>query len=199
MTKILKGYVLINTDVGQEKDVMASLEELPGVKEVHLLAGEFDVLAELELETKLGPINLVNPDEKVIAFVTEKMRKVPGIRRTRTVIPVAGSSEEKDQVEETEKTRKGFVFIETKPGKETKVTNELMKIPEVHEVHLITGSKDLLAVVWVQKYIYPYQAEIMAIVTNQIQKINGIVRTDTCISEQANRASAVPQVAVQRS
>ena len=185
MTKLLKGYVLINATVGREKDVMKSLQELPGVKEIHLLAGEFDVLAELEFKTKLAPLQLFNSDEQIMAFITEKVRKVPGITRTRTVIPIAGNSEEKEQVEEKGKTRKGFVFVETTSGRESKVTKELIKIPEVREVHLITGSKDLLAVVWVQKYIYPYQAEIMEIVTNKIQKVKGIVRTDTFISEEA--------------
>lgn len=194
MTKIMKAYVLINTTVGREKEIMNGLEELSGVKQVHLLAGEYDVLAELELHVKLDPIHLYNTDEEIMTLVTEKIRKVPGITGTRTVIPVAGSSQSKN-LTETEKTRKGFVFVQTTTGKENKVTQELIKLPEVHEVHLITGSQDLLAEVWVERYISPYQAGIMSIVTDKIQKIKEISHTETYISEQIQNRAQLQAVA----
>lgn len=197
MARIVKGYVLINTAVGQEKDVMNNLMELPEVKEVHLLAGDFDVLAELECETILEPIHLANADEQLVAFVTEKVRKVSGITRTRTVIPVVGRSEQKEYIDGTGKAKKGFVFVGTSPGKESKVTKELLKIPEVQQVHLIPGNNDLLAVVWVQRYVYAYQDSITSIVIDEIQKIKGIERTETYIPEET-RTKPHLQVAMAR-
>ena len=64
------------------------------------------------------------------------------------------------------------------------VVNELKKIPEILECHYTTGDWSVLA-----KLICKDNEDLMIILTNKIQKIEGVSRTETYISlnQQINR------------
>jgi Lrp/AsnC family transcriptional regulator for asnA, asnC and gidA len=68
------------------------------------------------------------------------------------------------------------------------VVNELKKIPEILECHYTTGDWSILA-----KLICKDNEDLMKILTNKIQKIEGVSRTETYISldQQINRQISI--------
>ncbi|PSN82983.1 AsnC family transcriptional regulator [Candidatus Marsarchaeota G2 archaeon ECH_B_SAG-F08] len=71
-------YVLINTEIGSEDEVLAQLKQIPMVKEAHLVYGVYDVVALVEA-----------PDlDKLKEVVTWKIRKLEKVRSTLTMIIV---------------------------------------------------------------------------------------------------------------
>jgi DNA-binding Lrp family transcriptional regulator len=67
-----------------------------------------------------------------------------------------------------------FILISTKPRKEHEVYNELMKIPEILELHPLFGDYDLIARVEV-----PDLDALSELVVHKIRAIDGISDTKT--------------------
>jgi len=67
-----KAFVLIETVVGRNQDVVAALKQLEGVKSVDTVTGPYDVIATIEEET-LNDIG---------ELVTAKIHPITGISRT---------------------------------------------------------------------------------------------------------------------
>lgn len=72
-------YVLINTLPGMEKQVLEEIAQLPGVVSVEGVYGEFDLIVRLEV-----------PVGNSVDFVINKIRKVSGIKSTRTISTIDG-------------------------------------------------------------------------------------------------------------
>ena len=49
-----KAYVLLNTEIGSEKEVLNALEKIPEVKEAHRLYGVYDIIVRVESDTMLN-------------------------------------------------------------------------------------------------------------------------------------------------
>ncbi|MFB6353416.1 MAG: Lrp/AsnC ligand binding domain-containing protein [Halobacteriales archaeon] len=47
---MVRAVVLAKTEAGQSEDAVAAVREVDGVTEAHVVAGEFDVIAEVEAE-----------------------------------------------------------------------------------------------------------------------------------------------------
>ena len=73
-----KAFVLIETAVRKAKEVVASLEQLEGIKSVDMVTGPYDIIATIEAET-LNNIGDV---------VTGKIHAIDGISRTVTCLVV---------------------------------------------------------------------------------------------------------------
>ena len=73
-----KAYVLIETAVGKTKDVLKSLRQVKGVREVDAVTGEYDIVAVIEAE------NLNSIGE----LVTGNIHTIGGIQRTTTYLSV---------------------------------------------------------------------------------------------------------------
>ena len=69
------GFVLINAAPVHEHEVYTRVSKVPEIAEVHLLFGEFDLIAKIEVEDfeKLGDI------------VVEKIRSIKGVTDTKTL------------------------------------------------------------------------------------------------------------------
>lgn len=74
-------FVLVSVDYGaanqvNQKAVAESIAKLPGVQEVHILAGDWDIL--------------VKAKEKNVksagSFVTERLRKIKGVEKTSSIV-----------------------------------------------------------------------------------------------------------------
>jgi DNA-binding Lrp family transcriptional regulator len=78
-----KAFVLIKTDPGKEREVADRLNRLPEVKEVHIITGEWDILAVVETEREL----VLPTDEKVLELVMDKITTLPYLQDTNTMIP----------------------------------------------------------------------------------------------------------------
>ncbi len=73
-----KAYVLIETAVGRNREVIASLKKLKGVSSVDLVTGPYDLIAIVEAETL----------SEVGDIVTAKIHPIAGISRTITCLVI---------------------------------------------------------------------------------------------------------------
>lgn len=71
-----RAYVLIETTVGKNRDVIAALKRLKGVSGVDMVTGPFDLIATVESES-LAEVGDV---------VTAKIHPIAGITRTVTCL-----------------------------------------------------------------------------------------------------------------
>jgi len=73
-----KAFILIETAIGKNKEVVNALSKLKGIKSVDTVTGPYDVIAVAEAET-LNDIG---------ELVTGKIHPIPGISRTVTCLAV---------------------------------------------------------------------------------------------------------------
>jgi len=73
-----KAFVLVETAVGKNKDVVATLNKMKGVKSVDTVTGPYDIIAVLEGDTlnEIGDI------------ITSQVHAIDGISRTVTCLAV---------------------------------------------------------------------------------------------------------------
>jgi DNA-binding Lrp family transcriptional regulator len=72
--------VLINTEVGGEDEVLKTLMGIEGVEEAYIVYGIYDVVAKVRA-----------PDiESLKTIVTTKIRKLPKVKSTLTMVVVEG-------------------------------------------------------------------------------------------------------------
>ena len=70
--------LLLNTDLGHEKEILAALGAIENVKEAHQVYGVYDIIAKVEAESL----------EKVKDIVTGRMRRLDKVRSTLTMVVV---------------------------------------------------------------------------------------------------------------
>ncbi|MEM2013999.1 MAG: Lrp/AsnC ligand binding domain-containing protein [Desulfurococcaceae archaeon] len=72
--------ILIQTEIGTESKVLDELMKIPEVKEAYIVYGTYDIVVKIESDTL----------EKIREIVTNRIRKLPDIRTTVTMIVVEG-------------------------------------------------------------------------------------------------------------
>jgi DNA-binding Lrp family transcriptional regulator len=72
-------YLLVETEVGKLEEVIRRLKVIPGITEVQAVTGPFDLIVKVEAPH----INAA------LDTVVHKIRKVPGIKSTETLVTVA--------------------------------------------------------------------------------------------------------------
>lgn len=160
---------------GKEREILDRFKALPEVREVHLITGKFDLLIALESDA-----SDLDPRGRVIAMVTDKVRKGGGVLDTRTIIPI--DSETRPLPPSERPTAKGFIFIQSEAGKEKELMTKLMQIPEVYATHLLFGKADVLAELIVEKsMVNPPPQRIAELVANRVGKLNAVFDTDTYV------------------
>lgn len=82
VSRYQKAFVLIKVDPGHEEEVMDNLFKLDEVKEVHVVPGEWDLLAVILAEKEV----ILPSDEKVYDLVMRKIGKIKHIRDTLTMV-----------------------------------------------------------------------------------------------------------------
>ena len=91
MQREITAFVLMNTSAKQEIRIADKLFSLDEVAEVHSVHGSIDIIAKIVLNR-----NLLSSDAETIGyFVHKKIRQIPGIVSTQTLIP--GYSKQKMQ------------------------------------------------------------------------------------------------------
>lgn len=73
---MIKAYVLVVTNPGETKNVVAAVSKVVGVKELHEVMGPYDIVIELEVES----LSDVPP------ILSDKIRAVPGIESTTSLV-----------------------------------------------------------------------------------------------------------------
>ncbi len=71
-------FILINSEIGEEKSVLEQLLTLPNVKEAYVVYGVYDLIAKIESETM----------DSLKKIVTENLRILENVRSTMTMICV---------------------------------------------------------------------------------------------------------------
>ncbi|ADI32600.1 Lrp/AsnC ligand binding domain-containing protein [Staphylothermus hellenicus] len=70
--------VLIQTDIGAESRVMEELVKVPEITEAYIVYGIYDIIVKIEAESL----------EKIREVITNRIRKLPDIRTTSTMVIV---------------------------------------------------------------------------------------------------------------
>lgn len=83
MKRTITAFVLLNVQGKHEFKIMEKLFELDEVVEIHSVHGDIDLLAKIVLSRDL----LASDAEVISQFVTEKIRLMPGVNSTKTLIP----------------------------------------------------------------------------------------------------------------
>ncbi len=71
-------FILINTEVAAEEEVMEELKKLPDVETVHLVYGIYDLIVKVRADSS----------DELKQSITRNMRNVDKIRSTMTMIAV---------------------------------------------------------------------------------------------------------------
>ena len=79
--------------------------------------------------------------------------------------------------------QKAFVLVKVDPGHEESVVNDLLKLDEVKEVHVVPGEWDLLAIIEQEKnVVVPSDEQVYKLVMGRIGKVKHIRDTNTMVS-----------------
>ena len=81
-TRYQKAFVLVKADPGYEREVLDDLLKIREVKEVHIVPGEWDLLAVVSAEKEI----VVPGDEKVYNIVMDRIGRVKHVRDTNTMV-----------------------------------------------------------------------------------------------------------------
>jgi DNA-binding Lrp family transcriptional regulator len=76
-----KAFVLINTEIGSESDVLKDLKKIEGVEEAFTVYGVYDIIARIGAETM----------DKLKEIVTWRIRRLDKVRSTLTMIIIEES------------------------------------------------------------------------------------------------------------
>ena len=129
----------MNCHLGEEVEVIQSLQKIVGIKEVHGTLGLYDIVAQIECTT----------DEKIQQIVTQQIRKMPKIHSSMTLT----SSESGQLFQITEKlagamlgqnSSQAYVVFHSKKGEEYPILKNLSNIPEVKEADVVFGYYDVI-------------------------------------------------------
>ncbi|MBS7659194.1 MAG: Lrp/AsnC ligand binding domain-containing protein [Candidatus Bathyarchaeia archaeon] len=71
-----KAFVLINTEIGSESDVLKDLRKVEGVEEAYAVYGVYDIIAKVNADTM----------DKLKEIVTWRIRRLDKVRSTLTMI-----------------------------------------------------------------------------------------------------------------
>ncbi len=71
-----EAYVLVNTEMGSEDEVLKKLKKFRSVKEAHTVYGTYDIVAKVDAES-------MESLKEITAF---KLRKIDKVRDTLTMI-----------------------------------------------------------------------------------------------------------------
>ena len=74
-------FVLINTELGFETDVLKDVKKVEGVEEVYAVYGTYDIVAKVKAETM----------DRLKEIVTVRIRKVNNVRATLTLMSSEGN------------------------------------------------------------------------------------------------------------
>ena len=73
-------FVLINTELGTENEVLEQLRKIDAVEESYIVYGVYDIVAKVSADTM----------EKLKEIVTWKVRRLDKVRSTLTMILIEG-------------------------------------------------------------------------------------------------------------
>jgi len=85
MKDIHRIFVFVDTEMGQDLETMKRILSLEQVKEVHLVSGQYDLLAVLEVD--IHGTAIFTSIQELAQTAVQKIRKIDGVRDTSTIVP----------------------------------------------------------------------------------------------------------------
>lgn len=73
---MVRAYVMVKTAAGASERIIDSARELSEIEEIHIVAGDFDMIAEVEVEEVY----------QVLQAAASKLQGIEGVVETRTYI-----------------------------------------------------------------------------------------------------------------
>lgn len=73
---MVRAYVTITTRAGTSRDLVGALRALDAVRQADIVAGEFDIVAQVEADT----------EHDLLVLVTDAIQGLEGVGRTSTCI-----------------------------------------------------------------------------------------------------------------
>jgi DNA-binding Lrp family transcriptional regulator len=73
---VIEAYVMIMTSAGTSRELLPRIREIDGVRRANIVAGEFDVIVDVE----------AGDQQELLALVSEEIQSLPGVGRTRTCV-----------------------------------------------------------------------------------------------------------------
>ena len=162
-----KAYVLVTCESGSEDYVTSSLKSTDSVKLATGVFGTYDILSKLESKS----------EDSLRDVITKKIRKIPRIRATYTLIADDKNSFSKNiqgkDVLDTYMSQ-AYILLDCEKGKEVDTMNQLKQIAEVIDGDVLFTSHQVICNV-----VAPTYTEISDVVTKKIRKLPGIKGTTT--------------------
>ncbi|MCD6248563.1 MAG: Lrp/AsnC ligand binding domain-containing protein [Hadesarchaea archaeon] len=75
---MVKAYSLISAEPGRTSEVFAAVKKIEGIKSVEAVAGPYDIVARIEVDSL----------EKLTKAIFGDIRSIPGVTNTTTLIVV---------------------------------------------------------------------------------------------------------------
>jgi len=73
---LISAYILAKVETGKDRQVLREISKIPGVNKASMTLGTYDLCIEVSFETM----------EELDEFIFDKLRKIPKIRETVTII-----------------------------------------------------------------------------------------------------------------
>lgn len=163
-----KAYVLISCESGAEDYLISSLKSLPSVRMAVGVFGTYDLLTQVEADAQ----------DKLSDIITKKIRKLPRIRATYTLMTdeknnFLGKTIDGKEVLDQYMSQ-AYVLLEYERSFEKDVLKNLQAIPEVIDGDVLLNTNQIICNV-----MGPTYNDISDIVTKKIRKIPHIKGTNT--------------------
>ena len=165
-----KAYVLFSCESGSDNYIVSNLKTIETVREAHGTLGTYDVIAKMESDS----------EDKLKEIITKKIRRIPKIRATLTLMAyekniLFGKGLSPDEKEALDRySSQAYIAIHCNKTHENEVLLDLGEIPEVVEGDIILGSFDIMC-----KVSAPTYNDISDVVTKRIRKIQNVKSTTT--------------------
>jgi len=165
-----KAYILLSCESGSDKYIVSNLKTIETVREAYGTFGTYDVIAMMKSDS----------EDKLNEIITKKIRKIPKIRATLTLMAfekniLFGKGLSPDEKETLDRhSSQAYIAIHCKRSYENEVLLDLGEIPEVVEGDTILGSFDIMC-----KVSAPTYNDISDVVTKKIRKIENVKSTTT--------------------
>lgn len=162
-----KAYVLVTCDSGSEDYVTSSLRSTDSVTMATGVFGTYDIISRLEAKT----------EDSLRDIITKKIRKIPRIRATYTLIAddknTFGKQIEGKDVLDTYMSQ-AYILLECEKGKEVETMTNLKSIAEIIDADVLLNTHQVICNV-----VAPTYNEISDIVTKKIRRLPNIKGTTT--------------------
>lgn len=147
MDSMERAYILMTCDLGSEQNIIKSISQLEGVKEIHGVLGLYDIIVKIESES-----------EDLVKKIVSQIRKTPKIKSTMTLTKAegenyfAGKSEKLIGSMLGQNSSKAYVIVHCDKGEEWNVLKNLSNMPEVKEADAVFGLYDVVCKVETSSY-----------------------------------------------